>query len=262
MKSSKLSRSRSWYARDSYDSYFLERSNGIDRGNRRYRHRENDRFYENASPPAYDRDYDAGNWHQKQPQQQRKHEILAIVDSAKRNRSMTPPPTVQDSLEPPVEEKHAWNVNSKQKGDAINHESLVHVECTSSFDPECLLDEADAVYRDHDHAQPSISDQFNALIGQIRQTHRHSMESLPIERLNVIAYPFDEQQFVDDQNRIVGTMDILNNCQHTGGHVTEITYKMVPIVTKIKTTTLDADQIVQEKCFVARKGIYPLQDEL
>lgn len=138
---------------------------------------------------------------------------------------------------------------------------------------------AETANRNNDVPMPIKSDEINALVAELRRWHfdgaiaEDASEAnivisnddvqctMAASQLDVIAYPFDEQQFVDEKNHILSTVDILQACQRTDARISSITYKYVPIVTKLKTVSKSGDAF-KEQCFVARRGIYPAQNEL
>lgn len=79
--------------------------------------------------------------------------------------------------------------------------------------------------------------------------------------LNVIAYPLDEQHFVDANGYILNTMDVLNECERIGATVTSVCYKYIPVVTEIR-ANISTEFGVEEKHFWARKGLYAAHNEL
>lgn len=79
--------------------------------------------------------------------------------------------------------------------------------------------------------------------------------------LNVIAYPLDEQHFLDANGYILNTTDVLTECERIGATVTSMCYKYIPIVTEI-TANINTELGVEKIRFWARKGLYAAHNEL
>lgn len=134
----------------------------------------------------------------------------------------------------------------------------------------CNLDAADAKIRSHDHPMPIRPTQLDALIAQLQQLRCRpeniNMDAVIAEmtscQLQTIPYPVDEQQFVDLKHRLVCTADIVQHCQQSGATIASIEYTLVPIVNKITTQRESTDGGIEKQSYEARRGLYPLQNEL
>lgn len=136
-----------------------------------------------------------------------------------------------------------------QMADARNRQTDVLVDNSFSLQSAEIIKILRKIYVIDECAQNKNENGFNPM-GPMENTN-----------LNVIAYPLDEQHFLDKDGYILNTMDVLNECERIGAKITSMCYKYVPIVTKI-TANIVTEFGMKEKQFLARKGHYAAHNEL